>query len=385
MADKKHEKSFSRSEESVKLKSKEKKSPTIKEMDRTERAEVEKLRSEIARDRIEAQATIEALKERLAPGTLKDQAQERIREVTIGKAQDMAHSAKYRAKNVGYSVYDSIKENIAPTAMIGLGFAWLVKRIKGEGEYEEYYPRHPYVREPYAEDEYLYSHDPYSEERYMGGRFRQFPRTSGGVRGYYAEEAEEMESPEVSGRTGEAREKVSGMAEQAKEKASGMTAEAREKARRAGEKTSEMMGHARERFEEMGHRVRGGSRRVGYKSRQMVEESPLFMAGILFAVGAALGFLIPRTRTENEWMGETRDEILEQAKHQGRETMERAKEVVRESGKAAAETAKQEAKKQGLTSDETERKKEDETGSGKEFTRTEDLWSPEGVKTFKEP
>ncbi len=381
MADKKHETPFPQSGESVKVKSKEKKSPTIKEMDRTERAEVEKLRSEIARDRVEAKATIEALKERLAPGTLKDQAQDKIREAAIGKAQDMAHTARNKAKDVGYSVYDSIKDNLAPTAVIGLGFAWLVKRLKGDGEYEKHYAREPYRRETYGEEEYLYSHDPYSEEEYVGGRFRQYPRTSGGVRGYYAEEAEESE--EASGRTGEAREKASGVAGEAREKISGMTAEAREKARRAGEKTGEMMGHAREKVGEMGHRVQSGSRSVGYKSRQMVDENPLFMAGILFAVGAVIGFLIPRTRTEDEWMGETRDEVIEQAKHKGRETMERAKEVARESGKAATETAKEEAKRQGLTSNEPEPKTE-ETQSGKEFTRTEDLWSSEGVKTFKE-
>ena len=76
-------------------------SPTIEDMDRTERAEMEKLRSEIAKDRHEAQATIEAIKERLSPGHLKDQAQDKIREVTVGKAKDMAHTAKYKAKNVG--------------------------------------------------------------------------------------------------------------------------------------------------------------------------------------------------------------------------------------------------------------------------------------------
>lgn len=387
MAEKRHEKPLSQSGEAVELKSKEETSPTINEMDRTERAEVEKLRSEIARDRMEAQATIEAIRDRLTPGNLKDQAQERIREVTIGKAQNMAHTARYKAKNVGHSVYDSIKDNIAPTAMIGLGFAWLVKRLKGDGGYEEYYGRDPYREEPYSREEYLYTHDPYSEEEYRGGRFRHYPRTSGSeeIRGYYSE-SPEFGRERAADRAREAKEKVSGKAAEAREKFSGMTAEAREKARHAGERTSEMMSRARERAGEMGYKVKSGSRRAGYKSKEMVEENPLVTAGILFAVGAAIGFLIPQTRKEDEWMGETRDELMEQARYRGRDTMDRAREVARETGKAAAETAKETAKeeahKQGLTSEEhTEEKK-----SEKEYTRDEDVWgSSEGVKTFKEP
>jgi F0F1-type ATP synthase membrane subunit b/b' len=57
------------------------------------------------------------------------------------------------------------------------------------------------------------------------------------------------------------------------------------------------------------------------------------------------GLLLPRTRQEDKLMGETSDELIEQAKEAGKETLEKTKTVAQ---RVAASTI-EEAKRQGIT------------------------------------
>ena len=352
----------------IEVRKTEKTSPTIQDLDRTQRAEVEHLRAEIAKDRMETEATLDAIQNRLTPAHLKEQAREKVRQVTIGKAQNMAHTAGDKAKDAGYSMLDTLKDNIVPTAMIGVGLAWLIKSNKSGdgGRYGEY-------------DAY----DPYLEEEYPEGPLRYYAGPAADMRTYYSES-----KGRGGGKTGHhVREKASGAVERARERAraagerSGeMMGHAREKVSSAGEKAGEVAGDARDRASEAArhaaHRTRELSRRARFTSRRMTDENPLMMAGALFAVGAALGFLIPETRKEREWMGETRDELMHQAKERGRETMERMEEVAKETGKTAKETAKEEAKRQGLAAEsETE-----DTSTAGGSSRTETTGAAAGVR-----
>ncbi len=238
---------------------------------------------------------------------------------------------------------DTLKDNMVPTAMIGVGLAWLVKSHKSKdgGHYGEHYAYDPSIEEEYPEDQLRYYSGPAGDMR----TYYSDPRDSGG------------------GKT----------AQHVREKASGAAEHVREKARAAGEKSGEMMDHAREKVSSAGeragemagdawdrasdaaghaaHRTGELSRSARNKSRRMKDENPLVMAGALFAVGAALGFLIPETRKENEWMGETRDDLMHRAQERGRDTLERMEEVAKETGKTAKDTAKEEAKRQGLASE----------------------------------
>jgi hypothetical protein len=46
----------------------------------------------------------------------------------------------------------------------------------------------------------------------------------------------------------------------------------------------------------------------------MREEQPLVVGAIGLAVGAALGAALPKTETEDEWLGDTRDQLKERAR-----------------------------------------------------------------------
>jgi len=310
--------------------------PTLENMSRAERVELEALRAEIAAERMETQATIEALQAQLTPAHLKSQARHKVREVTVGKAQHMAHSAGYKAKNMGSSVWDTLKDNWIPTALIGAGAAWLAKsHQEGESRSRDYY------------------YDPYFDDEFPDDQLRDYAGPSADMHHYYGGPGEEGGGGSGSG-IDRVRKKASRAASHARDKAGGFMEKAKEKVSSAGGQAGGMVHNARDRASDsagqVGHEARRLSRQAGYQARRMKDENPLLMAGALFGIGAALGFLIPETRKEEEWMGETRDELMEKAKARGKETLEQAQEVAKETGRTAAETAKEEARNKGLTS-----------------------------------
>ena len=85
-------------------------------------------------------------------------------------------------------------------------------------------------------------------------------------------------------------------------------------------------------------------RRIGHAAaylRDTAESNPLGLAVGGISVGFLLGTLLPRTRFENEQMGEASDRVLDAARDSGREAVERGKAVAQEAASAAVDTAKE--------------------------------------------
>jgi len=75
------------------------------------------------------------------------------------------------------------------------------------------------------------------------------------------------------------------------------------------------------------------------------EEAPLALGLGVMALGAIAGALIPRTRREDELLGEASDEAIRQTRRQAEQAYERGQDAV----EATVETAKQSAHAEGLT------------------------------------
>lgn len=107
-----------------------------------------------------------------------------------------------------------------------------------------------------------------------------------------------------------------------------------------------------EETEAMARRARRRAVRINRSFWDLVDEHPVSAGLVGLAVGAAIGASLPATRTEDEWVGRYRDDLLEEALRKGRRTAEKASTVAKEAAKAgadaAARTADTEAEKQGL-------------------------------------
>ena len=87
-------------------------------------------------------------------------------------------------------------------------------------------------------------------------------------------------------------------------------------------------------------------------------EYPIAFGGAAFALGLLVGLLVPRTGSEDTWLGEAAGDMAERVKGKGQELMSRGKEVLRDTAAAAkehaqevADSARDSAKRHGLSAD----------------------------------
>jgi len=166
-------------------------------------------------------------------------------------------------------------------------------------------------------------------------------------------------------------DRISSAASSASDSASRYAHDARDAAYQAGRAGYRGASYAGERFSEYGRRAQRGF-------LDTLQEEPLILGAVAVAIGAAIGAALPSTRTEDEWLGETRDRLRDEAMGYGRETLDKATNIAErafqagdeEAGRqglkpegqgdtlaekvsavagAAVDTAKQEAKKEGLS------------------------------------
>ena len=143
-------------------------------------------------------------------------------------------------------------------------------------------------------------------------------------------------------------------AKNAAERAQHMATDAAHAAlQKSGEAFSDAAGIVVERTNEMARRTgRAASQtasRTGSGIGHLAREQPLLVAGVGFALGVALGALLPLTRTENEMLGEQAERLKDSARDMASEGYEKVKSVAQRTYEAASETLKGEAENQGMT------------------------------------
>ena len=134
-----------------------------------------------------------------------------------------------------------------------------------------------------------------------------------------------------------------------KDRLSQTTQSAKERVGQIGQGARERVGQlgesARGKTEQMREQMRHQAERVRTGYDALVREQPLVLGAIGLAVGALLAAAAPRTRREDELMGEASDRLTERAKEAGKETLEKAKQVAT----VAKDAASAEAGKQGMS------------------------------------
>ena len=126
------------------------------------------------------------------------------------------------------------------------------------------------------------------------------------------------------------RDKASGMMQSAsdalsstKDRLSGSMGSARGTVSQTMGSMRDSAGHVTDTARQQWERARGG---VDY----LVHEQPLALGAIGLAIGAILGAAAPRTRMEEQMVGDTARNLTDKAKEMGSQQLEKAKEVTKE-------------------------------------------------------
>lgn len=119
---------------------------------------------------------------------------------------------------------------------------------------------------------------------------------------------------------------------------------AKEAAHSAGGSAAGLMHTVKETAHSAAEGARHMQQRTTRSFSEIIEQQPLVLGAIGLAVGALVGAMLPRTRMEDEYLGEARDQIRETISEQSAQLYERGRVTATEVYRAAAE----EARAQGL-------------------------------------
>jgi phage-related protein len=302
----------------------------------------EQIKEQIEQTRSNMSETIDAIQEKLSFSNISDQvkeisdhvkegvsehisnavetAKDAVYEATIGKAENFMQTVTKGLSNVSESmgeagtyVVSSARRNPLPLALIGLGIGMLLMQSRSTSSYTNGGRRKGNNR---------------------GGNegnstFRQVASTTTG-----ALSSAQKAVGNVAGTAYEGVGNVAGTAYQGVTNAAGTAYEGV-----ANAATSAYQG-VTSLASTTGEQVQHLTRRAQTQYEQTLEENPLAIGAIALAVGAIVGLSIPSTQYENEWMGDSRENLVQSVEGAAREAFEKAQDVVGEVTKTVQEQAK---------------------------------------------
>jgi ElaB/YqjD/DUF883 family membrane-anchored ribosome-binding protein len=258
----------------------------------------EQIETDIEQTRSQMAQTLDTIQKRFSPGQLLDQ--------TLGYLDEKRINENLR--RFGTNVSSAVKENPIPVALLGAGLAWMALsgRTGAKGRRSVSGFMKP-------------SHGMESLHSAHGEIERSGTHAMGGAKeeGAMGEKLEHAKG-KVSETVGHVRETIG-------EKASQVRHSVGEKASQVRHSVGDTMSSVREKAGEVSHKAQDQAVRLGHavqgQYEHIVQEQPLVLGVLGVAIGAALGAAMPRTRMEDEMMGEASDQLVREARETGREIM----------------------------------------------------------------
>jgi ElaB/YqjD/DUF883 family membrane-anchored ribosome-binding protein len=234
------------------------------------------LQAEIADTREELSETLEAIQERLRPGNIMSNATETVKEKARESVRGLADNAGERAsgmmrqsRRTAGDVVENVKNNPLPALMIGAGVAWLLMDRSRRDDSQQW-------------------------------NTRQHAWSSNTTSGFGVDE-DDADYSDIDYRRDIASQRrgISGT---------------------VSDRASNVVDSARDRWQRTTRSTTNGLQRL-------MRDNPLLVGATAIVVGAAVGAALPETERENEFMGETRDSVVNQAQELAQNTASTVKEV----------------------------------------------------------
>jgi ElaB/YqjD/DUF883 family membrane-anchored ribosome-binding protein len=294
------------------------------------------LREDISKTRRRMDQTLDRLADRLQPRHLLNDLLDfwQTHRHNHPEGSPLADVLQGNARRAGETLAGVIRDHPVPTVLITTGVAWLFfGQSRSRSHQRPGYSAYPSTGEPgqLAEDHFS---DPYLDQN----------------------EEDPMTDPDTEhggGTLTEAKSKAARLASDFKTKMRYSGQKLRQRAVEQGHDLSERAGAAghelqdrmREGYRNVQERVREGYDRTRERLKEATSTHPLAASAAFLGIGLLAGFLLPGTRREDEWFGDTSDNVRHRIKETGQDLVERGKEIA----DAAAQAARSEAQRQGLT------------------------------------
>jgi len=242
--------------------------------------------------------TINEIQERLSPENVMGQFKEKVREATIGKVEramnkvgetigevaepvgEVLNSAGSTIKETGRSAAGVINRNPIPVALIGLGLGMLAVRAFRKGNGSDYYDRS-------------------QTSSGMGSQ------TLTGGQTQYGRGRSRYE-------LGQTRYSTGGTLNQVKETA------------------SDLAHRSTEALNNLGTRAKDTASSFGNRFGQVLRENPLAVGAVAIAAGTAVGLVLPTTKFESEYIGETSGRVVDKAQEVAREAIDKVQNAAQQ-------------------------------------------------------
>ena len=243
----------------------------------------EALEQEINAKRASISNIVDSLESRFTPGQLFDQA----------LAYTKGNGGEF-FQNLG----TTIKNNPVPTALAGLGLAWLA----------------------------INQNKPFNP-----GTARSGPGLADTISGMVGQ---------VAGAVSHAGERLHGATDTALAKGQQLKDGAGDLSHRASASVSATAGELNENVHNATHKLADQATQIKGQLDTLLKEQPLVMAAIGIALGAAIGAALPSTQKEDELMGDASDNAVAKARSTGEELYSAARETAKDSlDKTASDTS----------------------------------------------
>lgn len=331
-------------------------------LDEDESEEIAATRAQIEETRAHLSGTVDAIKEKLSPANMVEEAKDTVKAAATAKVDqvkdavssvahsvmDTAHNAVDSAKDFvhnitdsakdavhstgdaarptltkaqrqGETIVDAIRMNPLPAAIAGFGLGWLLLSIRKQ---------HSLTANTYRT---------YDNDFNGANSFDRGTSSVGGTEFGYQSLDTEMSGAEgrvksslhnagdaISGAAGAAKDKVSDVAGSAASLAGTAKDKVGDLAHSAQDKVSDLAYAAKDKASDIAYTVKDKASDLAYAAKDKSQEAvsaldsfvhnnPLAAGAVALLVGTAIGLALPSTLKENEWMGDTRDRLKDKA------------------------------------------------------------------------
>jgi len=239
-----------------------------------------------------------------------------VRAATLGKVEDLATNIGDKMNDTRDTLVDTIRNNPIPAALTGIGLAWLLMNRSSSASGRA-------------------GRSQFDRQNGFGDLADGFGDSVGNARAAVGNAAHRATDAASRG-LHRATDAVGGAAHGASEAAMDIV-------HRAGSAASHLAEQASDAASSVAEGASRGARRVEQGFQTTLQDNPLAVGAAAIALGAVVGFSLPRTQREDALMGEARDRVLELAG----EAAHDAAASVGQLAEKTVETAKKSAQQSG--------------------------------------